>query len=215
MRVKWFMLLIFLGILSILWGVSDVMAQNNQHKWGVGVRGGFSAFMQEISSANQLEGEIGGVFNGVAVYELTDSISFGLEIDWDSHRLTKGSLSYGRASSFSMLLPFEFHIAKTKKVSPYGLLACGYTINQFDESASFKEAYGATAHIELDNSYIIKAGLGIDMFLLSDTVAINLEAGMSYNIGRMRIIGETEVGEDDFYNYTMFLVIGFRYYLSD
>ncbi len=215
MRFNRSIYLVFFGIFIILWGVSGAGAEDLEPNWGIGFRGGFSSFMKEISSANQLEGEIGGVFNAVAVYELTDSISFGLEVDWESHKLSRGTLGYGKTSSFSLLLPFEFHIAKTKKVSPYAFLSCGYTYNIFRESASFKTIFGAMAHIELDNSFIIKSGLGIDMFLLSETFAINLEAGMSYSIGRMHIIGETVSGDDDFYNYVMFFVVGVRYYFPE
>ena len=216
MRLRQSIVLILLGNI-IFFGclASGAGAEEAQHSWGIGIRGGFSSFAKEISNVNELEGETGGVFNGLAIYELTDSLSFGLEVEWDQHAISKGTLSYGKVASLSLLLPFEFHMAKTEKVSPYCMLACGYTFNQFKESQSFKDAYGPRAYIELDNAYMVKSGLGIDMFFLSETVAINLEAGMSYSIGGMHIVGDTVDGRDDYNRSVLFLVMGFRYYLPD
>ena len=86
---------------SIIWFVlgSFAWAEELEHKWGLGILGGFASFAGEISSVNELEGEIGGLFTASAMTQLNQYISYGLGIEWNRHKLSRGILSFGNASS--------------------------------------------------------------------------------------------------------------------
>ena len=200
---------------SIIWlfCVSFAWAEEPEHQWGLGILGGFAAFTGEISTANDLEGEIGGMFTALAMTKFNKYISYGLGVEWNRNKLSKGTLSFGNASTVILSCPVEFHMARSRKVSPYGLLSCGYAVNLFQESDSFKTAFGDQAHIEVANSFAIKSGVGIELFLLSDNIAINAEVGFRYSVGKMKISGDTNQTTDDFFNSIVFLQVGCRYYL--
>ena len=201
----------------IIWFVygSFAWGQEQEYKWGLGLLGGFASFTGEISDVNDLEGEIGGLFSASAMTQLNKYISYGLGVEWNRHKLTRGTLSFGNASTVFLSVPFEFHLGRARQVSPYAFLSSGYVVNLFKESDSFKAAYGDQAHIEVANSLAIKTGLGLEMFLLSDHIAFNVEVGFRYSIGEMKIYGTTFRSSDDFYNNIVFIQFGCRYYLPE
>ena len=205
-----------LGLLSLLIlfaGVSRVDAEERYHKWSAGLRGGPSFLTQDAVRESNIEGQIGPLFNGVIIYNLHEYISFGFEAEWEQHKLDQAALTLGNASTASLLVRFECHLERGQPISPYFLFASGYNLNSFSEEDAYLAACGDDCAINLDNSFTIKAGFGVDMFLLFENAAINIEIAWKHNRADMDFIsGGTVVASDTYNGSALSLLLGFRYY---
>jgi hypothetical protein len=200
-------------LLFLFSAVPRAAAEEQTHKWSVGLRGGPSVLTQDAVGNLNTEGQIGPVFNGVVVYDLHKHFSFGFEAEWEQHKLDQGALTLGKASTASLLMRFECHLERTQPISPYFLLAGGYNLNAFSEDDAYLEASGEGAHINIDNSFTIKAGFGVDMFLLFENAALNVEIAWKHNKADMDFFsGGAQVGSDEYNGSALNLLLGFRYH---
>lgn len=188
-------------------------AEERHHKWSAGLRGGPSILTQDAAENLNIEGQIGPLFNGVVVYDLHPNFSFGFEAEWEQHKLDQADLTLGNASTASLLIRFEFHIERTRPISPYFLFAGGYNLNSFSEEDAYLESCGPGCGIDIDNSFTIKAGFGTDLFILFENAALNAEIAWKYNRGDMDFLsGGSVVGSDDYNGSALSLLLGFRYH---
>jgi hypothetical protein len=188
-------------------------AQDRYHPWKAGISAGPSFLTQDAASIGNTTGKIGPIIDAVVVYEANKYLSLGFDVEYQQNQIEQGSLTLGDASTFSFLARFELHLEKTKPVSPYFLLASGYNFNYFREDDTYLASCGEGCRIDIDNTLTIKVGFGLDMFLLSDTTAINVEVAWKYNKADMDFItGGNEIASDAFDGSSLGLFFGFRYY---
>jgi len=203
-----------LGSLLIFFGVvTGADAEERTHKWSVGLRGGPSVLTQDAVGNLNIEGQIGPLFNGVVVYDLHKYFSFGFEAEWEQHKLDQPALTLGKASTASLLIRFECHLDRTQPISPYFLFAGGYNLNSFSEDDGYQEACEEDCSVDVDNSFTIKAGFGVDMFVLFENAAINAEISWKHNKADMDFFsGGAQVASDDYSGSALNLLLGFRYH---
>jgi hypothetical protein len=205
-----------LGLLSLLilfGGVPRANAEERYHQWSAGLRGGPSLLTQDAVRESNIEGQIGPLFNGLIIYNLHEYFSFGFEAEWEQHKLDQAALTLGDASTASLLVRFECHLERSQPISPYFLVAGGYNLNSFSEEDAYLAACGDGCGINLDNSFTIKAGFGVDMFLLFENAAINVEIAWKHNRADMDFIsGGTVVASDTYNGSALSLLLGFRYH---
>ena len=99
-----------------------------------------------------------------------------------------------------------------KPFYPYLLAGVGYNFNFFKESGFVTEQFpGLKA--DLDNSFGLKAGVGIDLFALSDSWAINMEFFWKYNRANITFSDGVNTYHDDYNGHSLNILFGFRYYV--
>ncbi len=202
-----------LALWILLGGAPCADAEERYHVWSVGLRGGPSILTQDVVSNANVEGQVGPIFNGVMVYDLNKYVSLGLEAEWEQHKIDQAALTLGDASTASMFFRFEGHLERTQPISPYVLLAVGYNLNLFGEEDAYLAECGADCSVEIDNTFSLKAGFGMDLFVLFENAAINLEVAWKYNKADIDFIsGADTVASDDYNGSTIDLLIGFRYH---
>jgi len=205
--------LVLIVLLILACRVLAAEAQNRHQPWKVGISAGPSFLTQDVASTGNTTGKIGPIIDAMVVYEANKYLSLGFDVEYEQHQIEQGSLTVGDSSTFSFLAHFELHVEKTKPVSPYFLLASGYNFNSFREDDTYLAACGEDCRIDIDNTMTIKVGFGLDMFLLSDTTAINVEVAWKYNKADMDFITDgTEIASDAFDGSSFSLFFGFRYY---
>jgi len=202
-----------LSLLVLLCGVTQVHAEEEHHRWIAGIRGGPSFLTQDAVREANIEGQIGPLFNGVIIYNLHEYISFGFEAEWEQHKTDQAALPLGKASTASLLVRFECYLERSRPLSPYFLFAGGYNLNSFSEEDAYLASCGDDCRISIDNSFTIKAGFGVDMFLLFENAAINIEIAWKHNRADMDFIsGGTVVASDTYNGSALSLLFGFRYH---
>jgi hypothetical protein len=202
-----------LALWILLGGAPCADAEERYHVWSVGLRGGPSILTQDVVSSANVEGQVGPIFNGVMVYDLNKYVSLGLEAEWEQHKIDQAALTLGDASAASMFFRFEGHLERTQPISPYVLLAVGYNLNFFGEEDAYLAECGADCNVDIDNTFSLKAGFGMDLFVLFENAAINLEVAWKYNKADIDFIsGADTVASDDYNGSTVYLLIGFRYH---
>ena len=205
-----------LGLLSLVilfGGVPRADAEERYHKWSVGLRGGPSFLTQDAVGNLNIEGQIGPIFNGVVLYDLHKHFSLGFEAEWEQHKLDQAALTLGQASTVSLLIRFECHLERTQPISPYFLFAGGYNLNSLSEEDAYLEGCGEACSIHIDNSFTIKAGFGVDLFVLFENASINIEIAWKYNKADMDFFsGGAQSGSDDYSGSALSLLLGFRYH---
>ncbi len=201
--------------LFVLFGaVSRADAQEGMHtKWTAGLRGGPSFLTQDPVDSLNVEGQIGPVFNGLVLYDLNPYCSLGFEAEWEQHKTDQAAVTLGDASTASLLLRVEGHLERPQTFSPYILFACGYNLNFFDEEDAYQESCGEDCRIDIDNSFAIKAGFGVDMLVLFENAAINIEVAWKYNKADMDFeSGGNVTDSGDYDGSALNLLFGFRYF---
>jgi hypothetical protein len=202
-----------LSLLVLLCGVAPVDAEEKHHRWVAGLRGGPSFLTQDAVRDANIEGQIGPLVNGLIIYDLHEYFSFGFEAEWEQHKLDQAALTLGNASTASLLVRFECHLERGQPLSPYFLFAGGYNLNSFSEEDAYLASCGDDCRINIDNSFTIKAGFGVDMFLLFENAAINIEVAWKHNRADMDFIsGGTVVASDTYNGSALSLLFGFRYH---
>ena len=204
------------GLLSLtilLGGAPCADAEERHHAWSVGLRGGPSILTQDAVSTTNIEGQVGPIFNGVILYDLHKYVSLGFEVEWEQHKIDQAALTLGDASTASLFFRFEGHLERTRPISPYVLFAGGYNLNSFSEEDSYLAECGADCSVDIDNTFSLKAGFGVDLFVLFENAAINFEVAWKFNKADIDFIsgGET-VASDDYNGSALSLLIGFRYH---
>ena len=211
MKLRGFVLC--LGLLVLFWDVPGADAGERYSPWVVGARGGPSILTQDAVDNTNIEGEVGPIFNGLVVYNLSKYVSFGFEAEWEQHKIDQATVTLGDASTASLLVRFEGSLDRSRPVSPYFLFAAGYNFNSFSEEDAYVDACGGDCRIEIDNSFTIKAGFGVDLFLLFENAALNIEFAWKYNKADMDFISDgTVVASDDYNGSALSLLLGFRYH---
>ncbi len=199
-------------ILFILFGGVPRVDAQGIHRWTAGLRGGPSFLTQDPSGELDVEGQIGPILSGVVLYDLNKYCSLGFEAEWEQHKTDQGAVTLGDASTASLLLRVEGHLERTQSISPYILFAFGYNLNFFDEEDAYLESCEEDCRIDIDNSFAIKAGFGVDMLVLFENAAINLEVTWKYNKADMDFISGGNVADaGDYDGSALNLLIGFRY----
>jgi hypothetical protein len=202
-----------IGLLIILLGPSRADAQERYHAWIVGAHGGPSFFTQDPVSDANITGALGPIFEGVIVYDLHPYVSLGFEGEWEKHKIDQAALTLGDASMTSLLIRVEGHLERARPISPYFLFASGYNLNSFSEEDAYLATCGEDCRINIDNGFAIKAGFGVDMFLLFENAAINVEIAWKYNKADVHFLsGGNVVSSDDFNGSSLSLALGFRYH---
>ncbi len=202
-----------LGLLVLLWGVPDADAGERYSPWTVGLRGGPSFLTQDAVGNANIEGQLGPIFNGLVVYNLHEYVSCGLEAEWEQHKIDQAAVTLGDVSTASLLVRFEGYLDRNRPVSPYFLLAAGYNLNSFSEDDAYEAACGGDCRIEIDNSFTIKAGFGVDLFVLFENAALSFESAWKYNKADMDFISNgTVVASEDNNGSALSLYLGFRYH---
>ena len=203
----------FGGLLILFAAVTGADAQERYYRWSVGLRGGPSVLTQDAVGNLNIEGQIGSLFNGVALYDIDKTFSFGFEAEWEQHKLDPPALTLGKASTASLLIRFECHLDRTQPVSPYFLFAGGYNLNFFSEDDGYLEACAEDCSIDTDNSFTIKAGFGVDLLVLFENAALNAEISWKYNKADVDFYsGGVQVASDDYNGSALSLLLGFRYH---
>ncbi len=202
-----------IGLLALLGGVPCADAEERYHVWSVGLRGGPSFLTQDAVRSANIEGQIGPIFNGVIVYDLQKYVSLGFEAEWEQHKIDQAALTLGDASTASLFIRFECHLERTQPISPYFLFAGGYNLNSFSEEDAYLGACGEGCRIDIDNTFALKAGFGVDMFVLFENAAINFEVAWKYNKADIDFIsGGDVVASDSYDGSALSLLVGFRYH---
>ena len=202
-----------LSLLILLVGGTQAHAEEQHHGWVAGIRGGPSFLTQDAVREANIEGQIGPLFNGLVIYDLHEYFSFGFEAEWEQHKLDQAAITLGNASTASLLVRFEFYLERRQPLSPYFLFAGGYNLNSFSEEDAYLASCGDDCRINIDNSFTIKAGFGVDMFLLFENAAINVEIAWKHNRADMDFIsGSTVVASDTYNGSALSLLLGFRYH---
>ncbi len=205
--------LALLSFLILLGGVPRAVAEERHHLWSVGLRGGGSFLTQDAVRNANVEGQLGPSFNGVIVYDVHEHLSFGFEAEWEQHKLDQAALTLGKASTASLLIRFEGHLARAEPFSPYFLLAGGYNLNSFSADDGYLAEYGEDCRIDIDNAFALKAGFGVDMFVLFENAAINFEVAWKYNRADLDFLsGGNTVASDSYDGSAVSFLIGFRYH---
>jgi hypothetical protein len=200
-------------IIILSFGVGRADGEERHHQWSAGLRGGPSFLTQDAIGSTNAEGQIGPIFNGVVVYDLHKHFSFGFEAEWEQHKIDQGSLTLGKASTASLLIRFECHLARTEPISPYFLLAGGYNLNSFSEDDAYGEACGEDCSIDIDNSFTMKAGFGTDLFVIFENAALNVEIAWKYNEADMDFfVGGEGAGSNEYSGSALTMLLGFRYH---
>jgi len=202
-----------LSLLILLGGAPCADADERYHAWSAGLRGGPSILTQDAVSNTNIEGQVGPIFNGVMVYDLNKYVSLGLEAEWEQHKIDQAALTLGDASTASLFFRFEGHLERTQPISPYVLLAVGYNLNSFSEEDAYLAECGADCNVDIDNTFSLKAGFGVDLFVLFENAAINFEVAWKYNKADIDFFsGRDLVASDDYNGSALYLLIGFRYH---
>ncbi len=201
------------GFMILLCGVPRAAAGERHHLWSVGLRGGGSFLTQDAVRDANVEGQLGPIFNGVIVYDAHEHFSFGFEVEWEQHKIDQAALTLGDASTASLMIRFEGHLARTAPLSPYFLLAGGYNLNAFDEEDAYLADCGSGCRVDIDNAFALKAGFGVDMFVLFENAAINFEVAWKYNRADLDFLsGGDTTASSDYDGSALSLLVGFRYH---
>jgi hypothetical protein len=149
-------------------------------------------------------------------YSLTRYFSVGLNFEWELHGVSVLDNVVGTMSAYSLLPFVRVHFPLSKRFAPYVFFGGGYAINSFDPSRKLKDeatSLGIGYGVEMDNTYVLKAGAGVDAFL-TDCLALNAELGWRYNEAEGReFLNGVRVSSGDFNASVIAILVGFHYYL--
>lgn len=201
------------GAILFLAVIPAADAQNTQGKWGVGIRGGGSFLTQDI--AESTEGEAGPIISGNIIYGVTNSVSVGLNVEWETHNVEVLDFDIGDTTTVS-ILPFVELRATNGSFVPYASLGAGININSFDLGNDIVAGciilVGSACELEPENTFALKVGVGADYFL-TPTLALNVEGGWKLNSGDVDLeVGGVPVATDDFDVSAVSLLFGLRAY---
>ena len=194
--------------------LSEAGTDDAPGQWSIGARIGPSFYTQDaaVLVANQLEGKIGPIINGVFLYKMNRYLGAGFDLEWEKHNLDSATQNWGEASTFSVMLLLEYYLSDKKPFYPYLLAGAGYNFNFFEESGYVKEQFpGLKA--DLDNAFGFKVGVGADLFLLSDNLAINIEFFWKYNRANITFQDGNNVYPDEYKGHSLDILLGVRYYV--
>jgi len=200
------------GAIFFLGLIPAADAQNTQGKWGFGIRAGGSFLTQDINDeipGVSFVGNPGPIVSGNIIYGVTNSVSAGVNVEWETHQTDIEVLGIefdiGDATTVS-LLPFVELRATYGSFVPYASLGAGINFNSFDV-----EPVLTPLQIDPDNTFALKVGGGADYFL-TPSFALNAELGWKLNSGdvELSVPGFTATGD---YNASAFsLLFGLRTY---
>jgi hypothetical protein len=167
---------------------SVAMAQQDQGRWGIGLRGG-PAIMTVSNS-----GDIGPIVSMNIFYNLTYYLSTGLDLHWETH--DNFMLSNKELTTYSVMPYVELRGALWHPFVPYVSMGVGANFNSgVDDSKT---------------TIAVKPAVGIDYFL-TKKLALNAEAGWKLNAWRTELSGG---GGNAHKAYVYLPLIGIRYYFD-
>ena len=183
-------------------------------KWGFGLRGGVASLTQDVS--DDAEWELGPIVSANLMYGLTDSLTLGLNVEWERNKLQSFDTDLGDAKTVSFLAFTEFRMT-CEALSTYLSFGAGLNFNSFEEDATIQTgcnaAYRVTCdEIEPENTFALKASLGVDYFVTSN-LALNTDFGWKINRADAALkLGGVTVATRNF-NVSLFaFLFGLRYY---
>ena len=181
-------------------------------KWAIGVRGGIGILTQDMLEGSS-KGELGPAISGEVFTFINNYLSVGVNIEWNTHKVKKGTLDRGEARTLSILSFYEIRVPNWGKFSPYQVLGVGLNLNSFEESSAFQNQPGCP-ECEFDpvHTVALKIGGGVDYFI-TPTLALNTEVGWRFNSGEATIeSGGTVLSIEDYDANVFNLILGIRKY---
>ena len=162
-----------------------------------------SVYSQNVASG--IDGDVGPVVSGVVTYGVTDFLSLGFNVEWETHNIDD---LFGDAHTVSLLPLVELR-KEFGSLTPYAFVGAGLNINWFDEDSVLKSA---NIKIEPENTFAFKVGAGADYFFTQNW-AFNTELGWKLNNGdaKVKFAGDT-LGKDDYKASAFSALFGIRYY---
>lgn len=126
------------------------------------------------------EADAGPIISGNIIYGVTNSVSLGVNLEWETHNVEFLGFDIGDANTLS-LLPFVELRATYGSFVPYASLGVGININSFDE-----EPIISPLKFDPENTLAPKLGGGADYFL-TPSFALNTELGWKLNSGDVEL----------------------------
>ncbi len=114
----------------LLWNTPAFPQESQILKWGFGVRGGIGILTQDMLQGSS-KGDPGPAISGEIFSFVNNYLTVGLNIEWDSHKVTQGSVERGKASTISFLPFYEIRVPYWGDFSPYQVLGVGLNFNSF------------------------------------------------------------------------------------
>ncbi len=196
----------------VLFAFQDARAEPG--RWALGLRAGPSFFTQDvIEDLDEIDSDVGPWVGGSLLYRVSEIVSVGFEVEWETHGIDVYGVDFGSASALSLMPFLEVHLPASERFSPYLCLGVGYNINDFSPSEEVEAAagyFGADYDVEVDDAMALKAGLGLDWFV-SDRIALNGELGWKLNKGdAAETLDGVKVSSGDFNGSSIALRLGVR-----
>ena len=198
---------LFSAVLLFTCFANEAHAQDTQGKWGIGIRGGMAFLSQDV--AEETKGKEGPIVSGNILYGLTNTLSVGLNAEWEKHRVEAVGQEFGDATTVSVIPFAEFHALGLGAFSPYLSLGLGLNLNSFS-----RNSFGNLAFTKVDpkETISIKAGGGADYFATRN-LALNAEVGWKGNPSKVDVCGPSiGCGTDDWKMSVFSVLLGLRYY---
>ncbi len=196
---------------------------NAGERLGIGLRAGPSFYTQDVfGGTSDAFGplKVGPIVSGNIIYEISKSISVGLNVEWETHELQSHGREIGDADAVSLIPFVEYDFLAKDFIGKggdlfYAFLGLGYNINSFSPEGEGKEkaeALGVDYDVDVDNTFAVKAGVGMESYF-TDDLAFNLEVGWKYNKGDAdEIVDGNKVMSGDFNGSGVTVLLGLRYY---
>jgi len=196
-------------LLMFLWDTSAWAQQDKILKWGIGVRGGIGILTQDIFEGVS-KGEPGPAISGEVFTFINNYLSVGVNIEWNTHKVKKGTLDRGEARTLSILSFYEIRVPDWGKFSPYQVLGVGLNLNSFKESSAFQTQFPG-GKFDPVHTVALKIGGGLDYFI-TPRWALNTEIGWRFNSGEASVIEGGPVFAEDYDANVFTLILGIRKY---
>ena len=209
--------LVMLFVMASLVGLADTGAygENTKGKFGLGLRGGPSVYSQDVGDG--VDGDAGPVVSLVLTYGITDFLSLGFNVEWETHNIDDlGVVDNGGGNLRTIsLLPLIELRKDFGSLTPYAFVGAGLNFNTFDED---KVLDSANIVVEPDNTFAFKVGAGADYFITQNW-AFNTELGWKLNKGDIKGtifsgVTPTLSDKDDFNASAFSALFGIRYYFG-
>lgn len=185
--------------LVLLISTSTANAEEN-HKMSLGVKAGFSALTQDVDIFT--EGNVGPLIGGNFQYNLSDVVSLGFDLEWESHIIIiRPDIEIGTANTITMLPFLKVQQKLYSNFSSYEIIGIGYNINSFTNSSLCALL---SCNIVPQNTFAFKVGSGMK-YLLNTEYSLSTEIGWKLNSGNY-------TGTNKFNASAFYMTFGFRHY---
>ena len=196
---------------------------NAGERFGVGLRAGPSFYTQDVFGGTAGASgplKVGPIVSGNLIYPINEDFSVGLNAEWESHKVQSMGAEIGDAYTVSVIPFVEYHFLAKQIIGKgddlfYLFLGLGYNINTYypkGEAEQKAEALGVEYNVEVDNTFAVKAGVGLETYF-TDDLAFNMEFGWKFNKGDAHeFVDGNRVMSGDFNGSAVSVLLGLRYY---